>query len=734
MQKAMTLARGGRAQYVIFREAQASPTERYAVEELAHWLREASGATFTVQAGGKLPKRALIVASDPHVEPEECVRKRKGEQLWLTGGQGRGVLYAVYRFLHEEVGVRWWAPWATDVPKKPTLSVAGSNKREKPAFESRNPFWYPAFNPDWAARNFSNAQDAHLGTKHGGAVVYSGPSFVHTFYPFVPPEKHFATHPEWFSELDGKRTVDRAQLCTTNPELREFLVAQVRAQLKKQPEARILSISQNDWYRACTCPSCKALDDAEGSHAGTMLALVNFIAERLETEFPQVAFDTLAYQYTRKAPKTLRPRPNVIVRLCSIECDFRAPLESPQNKAFADDIRAWSQKSNRLYIWDYTTNFGHYTLPHPNWYTLGANVRFFHQHGVRGLFEQGAYQSNGSELAELRAWVLAQLLWNPYQDDKKLIAEFVEGYYGKAAAPSVLRYLSECYAAAEGFNLTCFSAPNGPHLSLKNLVRWEQLWRNAEDDAHADGPEKLWRVQQGRNAIRYAILVSWARLKKEQAPLRSGWPFGERAALARQWLAVATETKPAPAGWTPMTHVNEGGLTPQAFAERLLAVERPDTAPLPPDLPKHTEVVSLQESFVSLFERGTLSDIKPDPSASNGRAVWMPGIHHEWAYQLRLEAAPERLFTGTWTAWIVALVETGPSTLPEETAFTAGIYDAGEKVSKAQVAVTGRVAQGGYVTVKLGTVRLNPEQYVWAAPAVEAHVGAIWIDRVLFTR
>ena len=734
MQKAMTLARGGRAEYVIFRAAQAAPAELYAVEELARWLKATSGATFNVQVGGKVPKKALVVMNDPHYDDEEYVHLRKDEQLYLLGGQYRGVLYAVYKFLQDEVGVRWWVPWATDVPKKPTLTVAGKSKREKPAFESRNPFWYPAFNADWAVRNFSNAQDAHLDKRHGESVLYSGPSFVHTFYPFVSPKQHFSQHPEWFSEVEGKRTVDRAQLCTTNPELREFLVAQVRAQLKKQPEARILSISQNDWYKPCTCPTCKAIDDAEGSYSGTLLALVNFIAERLEKEFPQVAFDTLAYQYTRKAPKTLTPRPNVIVRLCSIECNFRASLESPANKSFADDIRAWSQKSKRLYIWDYTTNFGHYCLPHPNWFTLGPNVRFFHQHGVRGVFEQGAYQSNGGEMAEMRAWVLAQLLWNPYQNDKKLIAEFVEGYYGKAAAPSILTYLDELYAAAEGFNLTCFSAPNGPHLSLKNLARAEQLWRNAENDTARSEPEKLWRVKQGRNAIRYAILIGWARLKKEQAPMRGGWPFGECAELAQQWLDVATSTKNAPMGWQAMTHVNEGGLTPQVFAERFLATERPDPTPLPDDLPKSSDTISLQEGLVSLFERGTLSEIKPDPKASNKKAVWMPGIHHEWAYQLRLEAVPERLFTGKWTAWIVVRGETGPSTLLDEVAVTAGVYDAGEKTSRAEVRIKASQVQKGYVTVKLGTISPNAEMYVWAAPAVEAHIGAVWVDRVIFTR
>ena len=66
-----------------------------------------------------------------------------------------------------------------------------------------------------------------------------------------------------------------------------------------------------------------------------MIALVNYIAEKIEPEFPNVAVDTLAYQYTRKPPRTLRPRPNVIVRLCSIECNFREPLDHPSNAGFA---------------------------------------------------------------------------------------------------------------------------------------------------------------------------------------------------------------------------------------------------------------------------------------------------------------------------------------------------------------------------------------------------------------
>ena len=105
------------------------------------------------------------------------------------------------------------------------------------------------------------------------------------------------------------------------------------------PDCQIISITQNDWAGACECPDCKALDEAEGSHSGTMLSFANYLAEKIEPEFPNVAVDTFAYQYTRKPPKTIRPRPNVIVRLCSIECCFAHPLEicpSSENHRFRD--------------------------------------------------------------------------------------------------------------------------------------------------------------------------------------------------------------------------------------------------------------------------------------------------------------------------------------------------------------------------------------------------------------
>ena len=163
---------------------------------------------------------------------------------------------------------------------------------------------------------------------------------------------------------------------------------------------------------------------------------MNAIADAVKDEYPDKIIDTLAYQYTRKPPAHVRPRPNVVVRLCSIECCFSHPLESdPFNASFRDDLEGWSKISRRLWVWDYVINYAHSILPFPNLYVLKPNIDFYIKHGVTGIYEEANYYSRGGELAELRTYILAKTLWDPTYDTDHAIDEFLAAYYGPAAKP-----------------------------------------------------------------------------------------------------------------------------------------------------------------------------------------------------------------------------------------------------------------------------------------------------------
>lgn len=577
---ALTLAASGQTHYVIVQNPNAALPERTAAKELADYLHQITGATFTMQQAtdvSNVPEDAIIVGPGPVAQAvfpgvalaglgaEEFVMRTQGHRLLLAGGRPRGTLYAVDRFLQEECGVRWWTPWATDVPSHATLRVPLLDKQEKPAFEYRAPFWYSAFDPLWKMHNGVNEENNRIPMELGGCVIYKG--FVHTSYALVPPDKYFDTHPEWYSLIDGKRTHNRAQLCLSNPELRDFVVERVREWLRESPDASIVSVSQNDCDGACQCPDCSAIDQAEGSPAGSMITFVNYVAQHIQAEFPNVAVDTLAYQYTRKPPEHVRPLPNVIVRLCSIECNFRAPLDDPSNVSFLSDLQGWSKICHRLYVWDYVTDFANYLLPHPNWYALGPNLRLFQKYNVQGVFEEGAYQSNGAEMEELRAWLLAQLLWNPQQDDRALIREFLDGYYGRAAASPIQRYLDLMENASKGYYLACYTHPHAPYLTFKVLAQAEKYWEQAEKAAAAD-PDKLARVQVGHLAVQFAFLRDWAGLRHECVAEKAAWPMPEsRQELAEHFGEICKHVPGNDKGQPIM--LNEGGLTSDQFLQQL---------------------------------------------------------------------------------------------------------------------------------------------------------------------
>jgi len=563
---AMIIARNGEAKAVIVVADDATEAERHAAAELADFLRQITGAAFEISGPPAAGKPRLLVGpgaaksaaadfSTDGLGADGIVIRTVGGDLILAGGRPRGTLYAVYTFLEDSLGCRWWSSTASTIPKKPTLDVGELNVRYVPALEYRESFWFDAFDGDWAVRNKCNGNSERLDDKHGGKHSYEG--FVHTFYPLIPPERYFTEHPDWFSEIDGKRTTERAQLCLTNEQMRAELVKNLKERLRKNPAATIASVSQNDWHGNCQCAKCAAIEKEEGSPAGLMLQFVNAVAAAIEPEFPNVAIDTLAYQYTRKPPKITRPRHNVIVRLCSIECSFSTPLSDERNKEFRDDIIGWSKICSRLYIWDYTTNFRHYVMPHPNLRVLGPNVKFFADHNVKGIFEQGAYQSYGAEMAELRAWVLAKLLWDPARDGRQLTDEFIAGYYGPAA-PHIKDYLKTTHDAVEaaGDWLGCFSQHTAKFLSFETLSKgWTQL--KAAEAAVADDPDQSgnstqtssgltglrFRVQVAQLPAMYTFLLRWDEMRKACEEASAAWPMPDSAGACFEQFKQVAEKK-----------------------------------------------------------------------------------------------------------------------------------------------------------------------------------------------
>ncbi len=490
------LVNKGRSDYKIFVSENAQESEKFAAGELQKFLAEISGVTIPVVNSAKegdlliyvgfedAPATVLDKLNPSDFENEEYIIRSSGKNLLIAGGGTRGTLYGVIGYLTDHLGCRWYTAGVSKIPALDDIPLPGRDDRQKPALEYRDTNWKEARDTSWVIHNRMNG--TNIGEALGGAYITY--PFVHTFYNLVSPEKYFATHPEYFAEVDGRRVGEDAQLCLTNPDVVDIATATVFDWIQAHPEANVFSVDQNDGLGYCECANCRALDEQEGSHAGSLLHFVNQIARRVAVVHPEVKLQTLAYAYTDVAPKNIRPVENVMIRLCHYDYCAVHPIEAcERNRPFLEQLLAWKEIApNRLTIWDYNTNFRYYLLPFPNFDSFTHDIKLYVDHGVKGLFMEG--NANGSgEFAELRSWVMAQLMWNPEQDGWKLIDEFVNAVYGDAA-PYISEYISLLHKELPPeFRLGIFAEPfQTNYLGNANMISADSLFSLAREAAGDD--------------------------------------------------------------------------------------------------------------------------------------------------------------------------------------------------------------------------------------------------------
>ncbi len=585
----LTLAAEGESKYRIVIAQDASEPVAWGAQELQRFLKEMSGAELPIVTDREPATRREILVGESNrfqelgleVDPEQTgsegyVLKTVKGRLVIAGATPRGTLYGCYGLLEDHLGCHWFTPEVSSIPKKEKLSLDALREARKPALENREPFVVDCFDGDWCARNRMNSHAANLEARHGGKVTYW--AFAHSFNLLVPPEQYFDEHPEYFSLVKGKRLRDHSQLCCTNEDVIRIVTDKVREAIQANPDATIFSITQNDWYNYCECEKCQELAKREGSQIAPVLALVNRVAEAIEKEYPDKVLDTFAYQWTRKPPKEMRPRPNVIVRLCSIECCFSHPLatcDSKENREFRDDLIAWSKVCDRLWVWDYTTDFRCYYLPFPNRRVLNDNIQFYLDHNVRGIFEQDTYNTPNGEFSKLGGYMMAKFLWDAAYDENRAMNDFLQAYYGPAGTP--LRAwidLLEEKVNRDNQHIHIFDGPLTPYLTDDILQQGDSLFDKAEEVVR-DKPEFLKRVRIERISLDFASIE---RLKTRINERRQANEAQKPEEI--EDLTVRIERFNSAAEEAGVARLHEQGLPPSEYYQQIQRLLR-EVAPTP---------------------------------------------------------------------------------------------------------------------------------------------------------
>ena len=489
----LVLASKGKAKVdIVVMEKADEPITR-AAKELQLYLQKMSGATPEILVQ-KTENPVIILGEADALENTEIYYGIENGNLVISGGSPQATLYAVYTFLEREMGCRFFSPKVEDIPQQARLTVpANLSYQYSPPIHVRtvhSRLFYD--HPDFADK---------LRVTHEAFPFYVPKARVHTFHRFLPADQFYENHPEYYALRNGRRLT--TQLCLTNPEVLEIVRDSVEELLAQYPESNVVSVSQDDNTQYCQCQSCEEIHQREGSPAGSMIYFVNQIAE----EFPEKMISTLAYQYTRKAPLHIKPAPNVLITLCSIECDRSAAI-AEKCQDFARDLEEWGKLTDNVRIWDYTTQFTNFLAPFPNIYTLKPNLELFEVNHAKWVFEQ--HSNHPSELFELRSYLTAKLLWNPQADADQIIDEFLEGYY-EEAAPFVKSYITTIHEKIKqdsSFFLFLYGDPAQgfeTFLSKDMLATYDNLFDQGAE-AVKGKPEIAARVSEARLSVDYAIL------------------------------------------------------------------------------------------------------------------------------------------------------------------------------------------------------------------------------------
>lgn len=522
--------------YTIYVSPSASPVITLAADELENHLRqvldvrcvrrESNGLSpvhLVLSLGEKEEAfHAVLPAGQQPGEDGYCLDMRD-ENLVITGGNDRGVLYGVYSFLEKYLGCRWYTSEVSCLPRLERVSLPAGVESYTPPVRWREVYYYDLCDPVLAARfrlngnaqgkgEVSPRRRAIRGGTHAGWGLW-----CHSLYTLVPPAL-YATHPEYFAEVGGLRVPPRqdgTQLCLTQPDLPGLMEVALDSLMQvpfsglpvwADSSAHYWSVSQMDGGGNCQCADCLASDVYDGSPAGTLLKLVNRVAAR----FPDKDIATLAYTYTRKPPLHTRPAANVVIQLCAIETarqGINLPIATaPEHAAFRQDLMGWGRICNQIVVWDYEVQFQNLVSPFPNFSTMQGNINFYVDNHVNAIFCQGN-REKGGELAELRGYLLAKLLWNPHCDLQAEMDDFLNGYYGPAGV-YLKQYIADMETSLKlsGARLSMDGDPEAHrdgYLSEACLARYRRYFDQAEQ-AVADRPELLKRVCKERMPLLYA--------------------------------------------------------------------------------------------------------------------------------------------------------------------------------------------------------------------------------------
>lgn len=482
------------APIIVYKEA--PPRTREAAEVLAGYIEKICGQKPLVLLGATTPApdSAVWIGVQPEVKalfpktnfdfqhPEEIVIAANDKHVVIAGRdrwdpaqldivtregtikgkqQEYGTVNAVYTFLQDQLGVRWFWPGdlGEDVPKSERIAIPlPLEKRHHPQIRSRGGVF-----------NFSALGNRGYGKSHEWTMrqrlqldsfsIEGGHGFGDWW------DRYHEKHPEIFAlQPDGTRSgfpaPRTAKLCMSNPKVWDLWLEDVARELKEDPNRTIFNASPNDSWSSghCVCPNCTAWDHPEGeprvfnwfkrnetrpATSDRDVTFANTLGGLLEQKYPGKGYRVLmlSYGHSRPAPVKARPADNVIM---SVVANFfgRTGLVdrgSTRGDTYRQQFEAWGKIVPSM-LWRPNTGSPagwQQGLPDIHIAQTVRDVKDVAAAHCEGIYIDGVWE-HWSTQGPLY-YVLAQLVWDPAADAEAILKDYYQRAFGPAA-PAVREY------------------------------------------------------------------------------------------------------------------------------------------------------------------------------------------------------------------------------------------------------------------------------------------------------
>jgi uncharacterized protein DUF4838 len=410
-------------------------TEKFAAKELQKYIEAVTEEKIPVytETQHKFHNGSFILAIEKNLETDEFSIKSDPEKkrIEITGTNPRSLLYAVYSFLRKTLGVEWTSPTKTGeyISKENRVEIERFHVKEQAMLKYRG-FYIDSLQHsinaenisyfiDWMAKNYGNfllvsvmfyekiKKPLLKALKLRSMILEVG---HHGFNFYVEPKTHFQKHPDWFSEVNGKRVpgsyfadiIFSSQLCTSNKEVINYYAKSFMKFWEKNPDIDILGIIPNDGFGWCECCECKKLEEKQQAcsllkgktASGRYHHFVNEIIKKKGILSPDKKVSFWAYaDMIFPSSKVLELPSNTLLSIALYDRWYNNPLNfndkknsGTPNQIYVKILREWRETfTGEINIYEYYEKYIWQSMPKWMPGIIRQDTKFFKDENIQGL-------------------------------------------------------------------------------------------------------------------------------------------------------------------------------------------------------------------------------------------------------------------------------------------------------------------------------------------------------------